>query len=85
MNLIIIAGFLGSGKTTVLLNIARSLADGGLKVAVIENEVGKIGIDDKVLAEEGIVNLRKLFSGCVCCQLRVDLLSNHFNQFTPLV
>lgn len=74
MNLLIISGFLGSGKTTVLLALARRLADTGQKVAVIENEVGKTGIDGQLIQAEGL-SVRELYSGCVCCQLRIDLLN----------
>ena len=74
MDIIIIAGFLGSGKTTLLLRIARSLVeDSGRNVAIIENEVGKVGVDDQTLAAEGLT-VKTLFSGCVCCSLRVDLV-----------
>jgi len=75
MQLIIISGFLGSGKTSLLLAVARQLAEGaGKKVAVIENEVGDIGIDDDFLKENGL-NVREIYSGCVCCSLRGDLIT----------
>ena len=75
MDLVVIAGFLGSGKTTLLLRLAKHLsASGNRKIAVIENEVGKIGIDDETLREEGL-NVRELYSGCICCSLRVNLVT----------
>jgi G3E family GTPase len=73
MDLIVIAGFLGSGKTSVLLHLARPLAAAGRRIAVIENEVGKVGIDDRVLAAEGL-RVKELYSGCICCSLRTDLV-----------
>lgn len=74
MDLLIISGFLGSGKTTLLLNVAKSIAAAGRKIAVIENEVGTIGVDDQFLTENGL-NVREIFSGCVCCSLRLDLIN----------
>lgn len=74
MDIVVIAGFLGSGKTSVLLHLARPLARAGVKVAVIENEVGKVGVDDQLVAAEGLP-VRELYSGCICCSLRLDLIS----------
>lgn len=74
MQLLIISGFLGSGKTTLLQAIAKSLTDAGRTVAIIENEVGKVGIDDRFLVAQGL-QVRELYSGCVCCTLRLDLVA----------
>jgi len=74
MQLIIVSGFLGSGKTTLLLALARELCrDGRRQVAVIENEVGAVGIDDALVAETGLP-VREIYSGCICCSLRLDLI-----------
>jgi len=78
MDLLIIAGFLGSGKTTLLLPVVRHLVNQGKKVVVIENEVGKVGVDDQYLKAQGLA-VRELFSGCVCCQLRADLLTTLYD------
>lgn len=75
MKLLVIAGFLGSGKTTLLLAVARRLASSGQRIAIIENEVGKVGIDDRVLEAEGLT-VRELYSGCICCSLRGDLVTS---------
>ncbi len=75
MHLIVVAGFLGSGKTTVLLELARALTRAGVgRLAVVENEVGKVGVDDQVLASEGLA-VREIYSGCICCSLRLDLIT----------
>ena len=79
MRIIILGGFLGSGKTSVLLQLARHLVkreratSGGVKVAIIENEVGDVGIDDKVLVNEGF-SVKNLFAGCACCSLAGELV-----------
>ena len=74
MHLIVITGFLGSGKTTLLLEIAKQLSSEGKKVAIIENEVGDLGIDDCLIKENGY-NVREIYSGCICCSLRLDLIT----------
>jgi G3E family GTPase len=73
MKLLIFSGFLGSGKTTVIQKVIRSLTARGETVAIIENEIGKVGIDQEFLAEAGI-KITPLFGGCVCCQISGDLL-----------
>ena len=74
MKLLIIAGFLGSGKTTLLLEVAQRLVAVPQKIAIIENEVGEIGIDGKYLHQEGL-QVQELFGGCICCTLSADLVS----------
>ncbi|WP_303870307.1 GTP-binding protein [Acetobacterium wieringae] len=79
MKILILGGFLGSGKTSVLLQLARylveqSTGDSPTRVAIIENEIGQIGIDDKLLRSCGYT-VTDIFSGCVCCSLNSDLIS----------
>lgn len=74
MRLLLISGFLGSGKTTLLLEIARRLAAGSGKIAIIENEVGEVGIDGQYLRREGL-EVQEMFGGCICCTLSVDLVT----------
>lgn len=74
MDLLIIAGFLGAGKTSVLVPLAKAFVQAGRRVAIIENEVGKVGVDDQLLKSEGLP-VKELFSGCICCSLRLDLVS----------
>jgi G3E family GTPase len=77
MNIIILGGFLGSGKTTTLLSLARYLVDKSTsekeyKVMIVENEVGEIGIDDAFITNSGL-QVNTLFSGCACCTLSGEL------------
>ncbi|MCL2151146.1 MAG: cobalamin biosynthesis protein P47K [Coriobacteriia bacterium] len=77
MNTIILGGFLGSGKTTTLLSMAHYLVENStseseVKVMIIENEVGEIGIDDDFLRGGGL-QVNTLFSGCACCTLSGEL------------
>lgn len=68
MRLIVLTGFLGSGKTTALLSLARELQAGGSRVAMVVNEIGDIGIDDRLLERLG-GNVWELLGGCICCTL----------------
>jgi Ni2+-binding GTPase involved in maturation of urease and hydrogenase len=67
----ILTGFLGSGKTTLLNRILKG--DYGLKVAVLVNDFGAINIDSELIVgvEDNAISLA---NGCVCCQIRDDLI-----------
>ncbi len=67
---IIITGFLGSGKTTILNHVVRQPE---MKAtAVIINEFGEIGIDH-MLVETSEENMIEINNGCICCTIRGDL------------
>ena len=67
----ILTGFLGAGKTTLMNHILRNQQ--GLKVAVLVNEFGEIGIDnDLVLTTDE--ELVELSNGCICCSINGELL-----------
>merc|ERR1719331_1319804 len=72
----ILTGFLGSGKTTLLNHILT--ATHGKKLAVIENEFGEVGIDDKLLAKntkfQAEEEIFEMMNGCICCTVRQDLV-----------
>ena len=73
MRVLCIAGFLGSGKTTLLLRLARTMTAAGLKLAIVENEIGEIGVDGGAVREAGLP-VRELFGGCICCTLQTGLV-----------
>ena len=69
----IVTGFLGAGKTTLVKHILSNTV--GMKVLVIENEVGQQGIDhDLLLQYAGKEEIMLLKNGCVCCTVRSDLI-----------
>lgn len=72
MHLAVVTGFLGSGKTTLVVALAGKAAGTGLKVAVVVNEIGEVGVDDKVMRQLGL-NVWELASGCICCTIRTQL------------
>ena len=67
----VLTGYLGSGKTTLLNRILTY--EHGLKVAVIVNEFGEVGIDNKLVidVDEEIFEMN---NGCICCTVRGDLI-----------
>jgi G3E family GTPase len=67
----ILTGFLGAGKTTLLNRILTE--QHGLRLAVIENEFGEVGVDHELVinADEEIFEMN---NGCVCCTVRGDLI-----------
>jgi cobalamin biosynthesis protein CobW len=71
---LIVSGFLGSGKTTLVQHLLRRAQAAGMRVAVVSNEFGELGIDRALLSEGGEV-LVELQGGCVCCQLSNELLN----------
>ena len=75
MDLLLLSGFLGSGKTTMVLStIERIIQRKHKKVVVIVNDFGQIGIDGKVMEKFGL-KVREMPSGCICCTLGTDLLT----------
>mmetsp|Transcript_13212 Transcript_13212/g.37247 ORF Transcript_13212/g.37247 Transcript_13212/m.37247 type:complete len:396 (-) Transcript_13212:731-1918(-) len=67
----VVTGFLGAGKTTFVNHILK--ADHGLKIAVVENEYGEVGIDDALVMETK-EEIFEMNNGCVCCTVRGDLI-----------
>ncbi|MDR2357735.1 MAG: cobalamin biosynthesis protein P47K [Oscillospiraceae bacterium] len=79
MKILILGGFLGSGKTTALMQLARymvDISDPGRenKVVILENEIGEVGIDDVYLRGGGFT-VNNLFSGCACCTVSGELIA----------
>lgn len=72
MKVMIIGGFLGSGKTTTILKISKRLRDTRKRTAIIVNEIGDIGLDGDILTNPDIVT-EELTSGCICCTLRISM------------
>jgi G3E family GTPase len=68
----ILTGFLGAGKTTLVNNILRG--QHGLRIAVIENEFGEVGVDDALVNMQTEEEVFEMNNGCICCTVRGDLL-----------
>ena len=63
--LIIVAGFLGAGKTSFLQHFIDYQTQRSRFVAVIQNEIGEVGLDGKLLD----YMVTEIDEGCVCCSL----------------
>jgi len=74
----VLTGFLGAGKTTLLNRILKG--DHGLRVAVLVNDFGAINVDaELVVGVESGGDVISLANGCVCCNIRDDLLGAVFS------
>ena len=75
--ILLLTGYLGSGKTTLVNNILANKK--GIKFAVIVNDIGEINIDAALIQKGGVVDqkddsLVALQNGCICCSLQFDLV-----------
>lgn len=74
---LLLTGYLGSGKTTLVNHILAN--EKGIKFAVIVNDIGEVNIDANLIEKGGIVgkkddSLVALQNGCICCTLKMDLV-----------
>ena len=73
--ILLVAGFLGAGKTTVVNHLLAYA--GGRRIAAVVNDFGAINIDAELIAgagdgpSDGVISLA---NGCICCSLEGDLL-----------
>jgi len=74
MKLVQIAGYLGSGKTTLIIALSKALAGSGSRVAILVNDVGEVSVDGKVMQEYGLT-VKDIGGGCICCQVAGSMLN----------
>jgi cobalamin biosynthesis protein CobW len=72
--ILVVSGFLGSGKTTLVRRLLEDAQRQGLRMAVISNEFGELGIDGAMLEQAGD-DFVELEGGCVCCRLSDELIT----------
>ncbi|MDK2824990.1 CobW/HypB/UreG, nucleotide-binding domain [Methanolobus vulcani] len=72
MKILVVGGFLGSGKTSTIIRLGKEFSEAGQKVAVIVNEIGEVGLDGDVISKYGL-DMTELTSGCICCSLKVNM------------
>jgi G3E family GTPase len=73
MDIFLVTGFLGAGKTTLIRRLLTSEIEGVGKTAVLVNEVGQLGIDGTLLSGRD-VDIIELTSGCICCTMKTDFV-----------
>ena len=81
---LLLTGYLGSGKTTLVNHILTNKK--GIKFAVIVNDIGEVNVDASLIQKGGVVaekddSLVALQNGCICCTLKMDLV----DQLSDLV
>ncbi|KAK4148166.1 CobW/HypB/UreG, nucleotide-binding domain-containing protein [Dichotomopilus funicola] len=67
----IVTGFLGAGKTTLILNLLPQLRalNPDYKLALLKNEFGDLAVDSQLAASSAIAGVTELLNGCICCNL----------------
>ena len=70
---VVVSGFLGSGKTTLVRHLLADAQRSGRRAAVVSNEFGELGIDGALLSRDGD-DYVELSGGCVCCRLSDELV-----------
>ena len=81
MKVLVISGFLGSGKTTFIKQMIKAT---NREYVIFENEFGDVNIDGEILkksvnqdkTENEEINVWELSSGCACCSTKADFMSS---------
>ena len=71
--ILVVSGFLGSGKTTLVRHLLDTAVAEGARLAIVSNEFGALGIDGALLSS-GQGRYIELAGGCVCCELSDELV-----------
>ncbi|GAK54024.1 cobalamin synthesis protein P47K [Candidatus Moduliflexus flocculans] len=77
MNIYIVGGFLGSGKTTAIISAAKQLLRQGKRVGVVTNDQGKYLVDTAFVSLNDIPTV-EVSGGCFCCNY--DDLETHLEK-----
>ena len=72
---LVVSGFLGAGKTTLVRHLLKEAQREGVRLAVVSNEFGALGIDQALLGSQGSNAYVELEGGCVCCKLSDELVN----------
>ncbi|MFN7959369.1 MAG: CobW family GTP-binding protein [Holophagaceae bacterium] len=77
LDILIVTGPLGAGKTTVVNRLLKAEVGAGRRVAVLINEFGAVSVDGTLVDAERpeLAGVENLVNGCVCCSLRDDVVA----------
>ena len=75
MPALVVSGFLGAGKTTLVRHLLEEAQAQGVRTAVVSNEFGELGIDQALLGTQAGQSYVELEGGCVCCKLSDELVT----------
>lgn len=82
-HLIVVGGFLGAGKTTLILAAARILADRGLRSAIILNDQGESLVDSELARSNGF-DAGQVTGGCFCCRFsELMRIADELREYSP--
>jgi G3E family GTPase len=71
---LVVSGFLGSGKTSLVAHLLEHAKALGIRIAIVSNELGELGVDRSLLGAGGEAFV-EIEGGCVCCELSDDLIN----------
>ncbi len=83
--LTVITGYLGAGKTTLLKRLLAYASANKLRLAVLMNEFGEVGIDTKIVKGKN-VDVVEMAGGCVCCSMTGEFeaaIAEVIEKFAP--
>ena len=75
MPALVVSGFLGAGKTTLVRHLLEEAQAQGVRMAVVSNEFGELGIDQALLGTQAGQSYVELEGGCVCCKLSDEFVT----------
>jgi len=76
LEVLMVTGPLGSGKTTVVNQLLKAELAGGRRVAVLINEFGAVSVDGLLLGSRPeLADIANLVDGCACCSLRAEVVA----------
>ncbi|MGN5882867.1 MULTISPECIES: CobW family GTP-binding protein [Staphylococcus] len=84
MDIIIIGGFLGGGKTTTLNHLIQKALNQSMQPAVIMNDFGQASVDSYLVDQS--VPMDEMIDGCICCAMKADVskqLHQLYLQYQP--
>ena len=86
MNVLVVSGFLGAGKTTLINHLLSTRTGETGKIAIIVNEVGELGVDGELLSGKN-VDMIELAGGCICCTIKsgfIDAVREIYEKVRPV-